>query len=311
MPGSAFHPDLRRVAPFLPRRAVGPTLLPAVRAVRSLERLRRPGPGIEVVQLGPISVRLHHPPDPAGAGRASARTGRRPAVLWIHGGGFVIGSAAQDDAVCRHLARELGAFVAAVDYRLAPEHRFPEPLVDCHDALVWLAGRADVDADRVAIGGASAGGGLAAGLALLARERGQVRPVFQLLSYPMLDDRTAACPDGDERHLRLWNNEANRFGWRSYTGLEPGSSAVDPLAAPARHDDLTDLPPAWIGVGTLDLFHDEDLAYAERLRAAGVPCDVLVVDGAFHGFDSIRPGAEITRQFRAAQSRALAGALAA
>ena len=311
VPGTAFHPDLRRIAPFLPRRAVGPKLLPVVRGLRRVERLRPRGPGIEVVQVGPVSVRLHHPPhaDRANVMVAAPRTDPRPAILWIHGGGYVIGSAAQDDAVCRYLARELGALVAAVDYRLAPEHRFPEPLVDCHDALVWLARRADVDADRVAIGGASAGGGLAAGLALLARDRGQIRPVFQLLAYPMLDDRTAARPDGDERHLRLWNNEANRFGWRSYTGLEPGSPAVDPLAAPARHDDLAGLPPAWIGVGTLDLFHDEDLVYAERLRAAGVPCDLLVVEGAFHGFDSVRPGAEVTRQFRAAQAGALARAL--
>ena len=310
MPGSAFHPDLRRVAPFLPRRAVGPRLLPVARTLRPLERLRQPGRGTEVVQLGPISVRLHRPPD-ADAVCASARTGPRPALLWIHGGGFVIGSAAQDDAVCRHLAGELGVLVAAVDYRLAPEHRFPTPLVDCHDALAWLAGRPDVDPDRVAIGGASAGGGLAAALALLARDRGQVRPAFQLLSYPMLDDRTARLPDVDERHLRLWNNKANRFGWRAYTGMEPGSTAIDPLAAPARHDHLAGLPPAWIGVGTLDLFHDEDLAYAERLRAAGVACDVLVVEGAFHGFDSVRPRAGVTQQFRAAQTRALAGALAA
>ena len=158
MTGSNFHPDLRRVAPFLPRRTVGPKLLPVVRALGSLERLRRPGPGIEVAQVGPIVVRLHHPPeadsgdgarmatdtthaaDIAGIAVATPRTGPRPAVLWIHGGGFVIGSAAQDDAVCRHLARELGALVAAVDYRLAPDHRFPEPLLDCHDALVWLAG---------------------------------------------------------------------------------------------------------------------------------------------------------------------------
>ena len=127
-------------------------------------------------------------------------------MLWIHGGGYVIGSAAQDDAVCRHLAHELGRLVAAVDYRLAPEHPFPVPLHDCHDALVWLANRGDVDADRVAIGGASAGGGLAAALALLARDRAEVRPAFQLLSYPMLDDRTALRTDIDERHFRLWNN---------------------------------------------------------------------------------------------------------
>ena len=298
MSASAIHPDLRRIAAVLPRRAVGPRVLPVVRALRRVEALRRPGPGVTVEQVGPISVRLHLPP----AGPA----GPHPAVLWIHGGGYVIGSAAQDDAVCRHLADELGALVAAVDYRLAPEHPFPVPLLDCHDALVWLAGRGDVDVERVAIGGASAGGGLAASLALLARDRGEVRPAFQLLSYPMLDDRTALRTDIDERHFRLWNNEANRFGWRSYTGQEPGSPGVDPLAAPARSEDLAGLPPAWIGVGSLDLFLAEDLAYADRLRGAGVPCDVHVVDGAFHGFDSVRPRASVTDQFRAAQVDALA-----
>ena len=302
MSASAIHPDLRRIAAVLPRRAVGPRVLPVVRALRRVEALRRPGPGVTVEQVGPISVRLHLPP----AGPA----GPHPAVLWIHGGGYVIGSAAQDDAVCRHLAGELGAVVAAVDYRLAPEHPFPVPLHDCHDALVWLAGRDDVDAARVAIGGASAGGGLAAALALLARDRSEVRPAFQLLSYPMLDDRTALRTDVDERDFRLWNNHANAFGWRSYTGHEPGSADVDQLAAPARCEDLSGLPPAWIGVGTLDLFHDEDLAYADRLRMAGVPCEVLVVEGAFHGFDSIRPGAGITQRFRAAQAQALAPALA-
>lgn len=302
MPGSPFHPDLRRIAAVLPRRAVGPRLLPVARALRSVERLRRPGPGIEVVALGPISVRLHRPP--------SSPVGRLPAVLWIHGGGYVIGSAGQDDAVCRHLAVDLGALVAAVDYRLAPEHPFPVPLHDCHDALAWLADRDDVDRDRVAIGGASAGGGLAAALALLARDRGEVRPTFQLLTYPMLDDRTALRHDVAERHFRLWNNAANRFGWRAYLGVEPGSAGVDPLAAPARCEDLSGLPPAWIGVGELDLFHDEDLAYADRLRAAGVPCEVLVVEGAFHGFDSVRPAAGITQRLRAAQARALAPALA-
>jgi acetyl esterase/lipase len=295
---SPFHPDLRRIAAVLPRRAVGPRLLPVARALRRLEGLRRPGPGVEVRSLGDISVRVHRPPARA--------TAPHPAVLWIHGGGYVIGSAAQDDAVCRHLAAELGALVAAVDYRLAPEHRFPVPLHDCHDALVWLAGRHDVDPERVAIGGASAGGGLAAALALLARDRGEVRPAFQLLSYPMLDDRTALRTDIDERHFRLWNNRANAFGWRSYTGLEPGSPEVGPLAAAARGDDLSGLPPAWIGVGSLDLFLDEDLAYATRLRAAGVPCAVHVVEGAFHGFDSVRPGASVTGQFRAAQVDALA-----
>ncbi len=220
-----------------------------------------------------------------------------------------MGSPAQDDALCRILAQRLGALVGAVAYRRAPEHRYPTPLYDCHDGLEWLAKRSDVDASRLAIGGASAGGGLAAALALLARERGTVDPVFQLLSYPMLDDRTVLRTDIDERHFRLWNNAANRYGWQAYLGREPGSAGVDPLAAPSRSDDLSKLPPAWIGVGSLDLFHDEDVAYAARLREAGVPCQVDVVEGAFHGFDSVAPKAEVTRAFRESQVRALAPAL--
>ena len=132
---------------------------------------------------------------------------------------------------------------------------------------------------------------------------------FQLLAYPMLDDRTATRTDIDERNLRLWNNRANRFGWQSYLGHPPGSTGTDRLAAPARYEDLSGLPPAWIGVGTLDLFHDEDLDYARRLDQVGVACDLQVVDGAFHGFDLIRPKAGVSRAFRSAQVAALAAAL--
>ena len=216
-----------------------------------------------------------------------------------------MGTAAQDDAVCQHLANDVGLIVVAVDHRLAPEHPFPTPLHDCNDALAWLAEQPDVDRDRVAIGGASAGGGLAAALAVLARERGGIQPSFQLLSYPMLDDRTAARVDLDDRHARLWNNRSNRFGWTAYLNQAPGGPGIDPCAAAARCTDLAGLPPAWIGVGTLDLFLDEDLAYAAALRAAGVPCEVETVEGAFHGFDSVRPRASITQAFRASQARAL------
>jgi acetyl esterase/lipase len=295
-----FHPDLRGAARVLPRQ-VARVSMRLTRLLAPLVRRRRPPAGTEVETLGPLTVRVHRPP--------AATPAPFPAVLWIHGGGYVAGGAWQDDDLCRHLAAELGALVAAVDYRLAPEHPHPVPLHDCHDALAWLAARGDVDADRVAIGGGSAGGGLAAALALLARDRGEVRPVLQLLSYPMLDDRTVLRTDIDERQFRLWNNRANHFGWQSYLGVPPGGDGVGGLAAPARHDDLAGLPPAWIGVGTLDLFHDEDLAYADRLRQAGVPCEVHVVDGAFHGFDSVRPGAGVSRQYRAEQVRALAAAL--
>jgi acetyl esterase/lipase len=272
-----------------------------LRTVRTLTGLlaRRPAKGVEVEAVGSASVRLYRP----------AAAEPRPGLLWIHGGGYVIGSAAQDDAVCRHFADTIGLVVASVDYRLAPESPFPAPLEDCYEALTWLARRPDVEPGRIAVGGASAGGGLAAALALLAHERGEVQLAFQLLTYPMLDDRTATRTDIDEGNLRLWNNKANRFGWRSYTGFPPGSSAVTGLAAPARYGDLSGLPPAWIGVGSLDLFHDEDVAYAERLDAAGVECRLDVVDGAFHGFDLVRPKAGVSREFRAAQVAALSAAL--
>lgn len=301
MPRSNIHPELSRAARFLPRISVGPR---ALKAIRPLERLaaRRPTPpGSSAHRVGSAAVRLHRPEG------HSARPA--PAVLWIHGGGYVVGLAAQDDRLCRELARRVGAVVAAVDYRRAPEHPYPAALQDCHQALVWLASQPEVDPERIAIAGSSAGGGLAAALALMARERGQVTPAFQLLAYPMLDDRTAVRTDIDETGFRLWTNRSNRYGWQSYLGAPPGSAGVVGTAAPARADDLSGLPPAWIGVGTLDLFIEEDLEYARRLEEAGVPCEVCEVQGAFHGFDSVVPKAGISRKFRAAQVDALAAAL--
>ncbi len=298
MPDS-FHPDLRGVARWLPRAVVSPRTLGPVRLLTGLSA-RAPARTVTVEPVGAVSVRLHLP---------VGVDGPRPALLWIHGGGYVLGSAAQDDRLCRHFAQQLGLVVAAVDYRLAPEHRFPRPLYDCHEALTWLAGEPYVDPARLAVGGGSAGGGLAAALALLARERADVALSLQLLSYPMLDDRTANRTDIDERRFRLWNNNANRFGWESYTGHAPGSSEISELAAPARCKDLSGLPPAWIGVGTLDLFYEEDRAYGDRLRDAGVDCQLEVVRGAFHGFDSIRSDAGVACKFRAAQVAALSDAL--
>ena len=208
----------------------------------------------------------------------------------------MIGSAAQDDDLCRRFTRELGVTVAAVDYRLAPEYPYPIPLEDCYGALRWLVDLPGVDPARVAVAGASAGGGLAAALALLARDRGEVSLAAQLLVYPMVDDRSATQEGLDDHHHRLWTQKSNVYGWASYLG------DADPnVAVPARNPDLGGLPPAWIGVGTNDLFHQEDLAYAERLTSAGVPCDVEVVPGAFHGFDGVVPKARVSQGFFASQ----------
>ncbi len=294
MPSTDFHPDLQKVARLAPRALVGPHSLRAVRALSGLRRGKTPD-GVEVLTLGSgVGVRLH---------RAASVSQRSAALLWIHGGGYVLGSARQDDALCQRFTRELGVTVAAVDYRLAPEHPYPAPLEDCYSALTWLAGLPAVDPARVAVGGASAGGGLAAALALLARDRGEITPVLQLLAYPMLDDRSAAGPKNP--NYRLWSPKSNRFGWTAYLG------AADPqVAVPARRDDLSGLAPAWIGVGTHDLFHDEDLAYAERLTAAGVACDVEVVPGAFHAFDLVVPKAAVSQAFFASQCASLRTALA-
>ena len=298
---TALDPELRRIAALLPRGIPGERLVQLDRRFGPLIVERPPPSGTEVLPVGAVTVRLHQPPD--------APDAPLPALLWIHGGGYIAGYAAQDDAFCRMLARDLRIRVAAVEYRRAPEHPYPTPLHDCHDALVWLAQRDDVDADRVAIGGGSAGGGLAAGLAQLARDRARVRPVLQLLSYPMLDDRTACRADIDERDLRLWDNRSNRFGWQSYLGRPPGTDPDPGAAVPARHDDLSDLAPAWVGVGSCDLFFEEDVAYARRLHDAGVPCELHVARGGFHAFDQLRPDARLSRDFRGAQLRALRSAL--
>ena len=280
---SDVHSDLRRIAFFAPRALVTPRTLPLMRVLTRLQGRRGPA-DVEVLTLASgVGVRLYRPANATGPG---------PALLWIHGGGYIIGRAVQDDMLCRRFARALGATVASVDYRLAPEHPYPAPVEDCYSALTWLAQLPAVDPARVAIGGGSAGGGLAAALALLARDRGEVPVAAQLLVYPMLDDRSADRIDLDDDGFRLWNRSSNQFGWDAYVGDADRSVAV-----PARREDLGGLPPAWIGVGTLDLFHDEDLVYGERLNAAGVPCEVHVVPGAFHGFDVVAAKAAVSQSF--------------
>lgn len=305
---SVFHPDLTK-ARFLPPVSFGPRTAGLLRRVRP--RPSDPGPGVRVEEIAvpgldgapDVGLRVFRP---------TGRTGSAPALLWVHGGGHLFGSPEQDDRANAAFARELGIIVAAVRYRLGPDNPAPAAVEDAYAGLRGLVARADelhVDVDRLAVGGASAGGGIAAGLAQFAHDRGEIRPVFQLLVYPMLDDRTVLRTDLDTRGIRAWTPTSNRYGWTSYLGRAPGAADVAPYAAPARRPDLAGLPPAWIGVGTLDLFADEDRAYARRLTEAGVPCELHVVPGAFHGFDSLFGRAPVSRAFWAEQAGALRRAL--
>lgn len=222
----------------------------------------------------------------------------RAGLLWIHGGGYLIGRAVQDDRLCAATARALGIVVTSVDYRLGPRHPFPTSLDDCHAGWQWLqeaASSLGIDPWRVAVGGQSAGGGLAACLVQKLCNSGASRPAAQWLFAPMLDDRTAARRELDAIDHPVWNNRLNAAGWRALLGVAPGSADVPAYAVAARGGDLSWLPPACIGVGDIDLFHDEDRAYAARLKAAGVDATFDVVAGAPHGFTAWAPQSQITR----------------
>lgn len=246
-----------------------------------------------------VFVRIYQPTD---------RPATLPALLWIHGGGYVLGSVERDDLLAKHLAKVGQCVVASVEYRLAPEHPFPAPVEDCYAALKWLATHSaefGINTSRIAIGGASAGGGLAASLALLTRDRAEVEVAFQLLIYPMIDDRNIAPASATVPDTFVWTRENNLMGWRALLGREPGGAEVSPYAAASRATDLRGLPPAYIPVGDLDLFLDENILYAQRLLAAGVPTELHVYPGAFHGFNGFVPGAAISRRFNADRDNAL------
>jgi acetyl esterase/lipase len=264
----------------------------------------RPVPGVTVTT--PASAPPLRVYQTAGA---AATTG---ALLWMHGGGLVAGTVKGDERACGEIAREAGIAVVSVEYRLAPEHPFPAALEDCLAAWAWTrehAGDLGIDRERIAVGGQSAGGGLAAALAQCLHDAGEP-PVAQLLFCPMLDDRTAANRRLDNAGHLIWHNRVNRSAWRHYLQREPGAPQP-PYAVPARRADLSGLPPAWIGIGDIDLFYDESRLYAERLRAAGVDVDLQVVAGGPHGFELVIWDAELSRTQRRRARQWLAARLAA
>jgi len=213
------------------------------------------------VKLEHVSVRVYEPvSEHAGAG-----------MLFIHGGGYVMGQARMNDPDCNRIVREIGMSVVSVDYRLAPKHPYPAPLDDCYKAWLWFL------------------------------DEGAPQPAAQLLYYPMIDDRTATRGDlTPVRHI-AWNNENNFFGWSAYLGHPPDDGSEIPRwAVPSRRPDLSNLPPAWIGVGDKDLFYGENLDYAERLSKDGVESELEIVEDVPHGFDALAPEADISRDFREA-----------
>lgn len=303
----AVDPDLRSVIPLLPNfdtvnrdnladfRALlkGEAVEPGLHGTVRVEVMAVPGdPAVPALLYRPVG-------EGGGAGR--------PAILNIHGGGFVCGDAAREHTAMLELAAALDCVILSLDYRLAPEHPWPAPTDDCAAGLAWLHGSArtlGIDPARIAVRGVSAGGGLAAGLALRARARADLPICFLLLVYPMLDDRTAGTPHCGQY---VWTAAANRFGWASFLGEHAANPPAE--AVPARAQDLAGYPPTFIGVGDIDLFAAENLAFAQALMAAGVPVELHLYPGAYHGFALIgfAPVAQaFERECRAALTRAFA-----
>ncbi len=312
-----LDPELRAVVEKLPTdRPLDLEKIPAARVkMKKMVTAMLAGlPAVEgVTQQDRFAPSSHGDPDVrVRVYRPDHQPSKLPALYWIHGGGYVMGDIEQDDRLMKQLVKRIGCVALSVDYRLAPEHPFPAPVEDCYAGLRWLSRHTDelgVDPSRIAIGGASGGGGLAAGLALMTRDRGEVQVAFQLLIYPMIDDRNATPASYAITDPRMWNREANRLGWKAYLGRDGGGADVSPYAAAARATDLTNLPPAYIPVGALDLFVDENIEYAQRLVQAGVPTELHVYPGAFHGFDLFAPSATVSKQFKADRDSALKRAL--
>ena len=236
-----------------------------------------------------VLVRLYAP---------KTRRGVLPGLLWIHGGGFLVGNPMMDDTLCQRFVEEIGCVIVSVDWRLAPENPFPAGVEDCYAALTWMVASAAellIDPERVAVAGASAGGGVAAGVVLLARDRGGPKLAFQMPLYGCLDDRHITPSSTTITDERVWNTATSKEAWKLYLAGSDENS-ISPYAAPARAKDLTNLPPAYICIGEVDLMRDENIEYATRLMQAGVPTELHIYPGAFHGFDMMVPTAQVSQR---------------
>lgn len=303
-----------------------PELVPALRIINelipavgpdTLQTMRAGIPGMEPVDNetlardGAFLVEERTVPGPQGVPdiallicRPAAATFPTPAIYHTHGGGMILGDYRTGLEDQLNLAQSIGAAVVSVEYRLAPEAPHPAPVEDCYAGLVWTAEHADelnIDPDRIVITGASAGGGLAAAVALLARDRGGPALFGQMLLCPMLDDRNDTPSAVQMAGLGVWTQADNAFGWDALLGAARGSDAVPPYAAPARATDLSGLPPAFIDVGSAETFRDEDVTYASRIWQAGGRAELHVWPGGFHGFDIMAPDAAVSQDARSAR----------
>lgn len=295
-----IHPELEKAGRFLPGFGIRPWMLPVYRpAERYIAPFFIPKPdtknvGIEQRRIAGRDAIIYSP-------RHRKPTGL---LLYIHGGGLILGSHKNSFGRCVPFVNELGLVVVASSYRLAPKHPFPAAFNDTYDVWHWLQEnhhQFNVEPDKIAISGESAGGCIASSLVHRLSEEGGAQPSCQVLIYPMLDNDTALQRELDPLKYPLWNNISNRTGWGSYLGHKHEQAELPRYAVPAKHQNLEVLPPTWIGVGSADLFARENRSYANRLTAAGVPCVFEHVSGAFHGFDMVAPRAKLSREFLKSQ----------
>jgi acetyl esterase len=283
-----IDPELAGVLDLLPAIDLSDPVAARAAMETMLSAMRAEIPGIETLSIEDrqipgweddpdVGVRIY---------RSVSAAEPSPAILYIHGGGFILGSVESEHAGAAVTAIETGAVVVSVEYRLAPEHAFPAALHDCYGALRFLAshaGELGADTDRLAVYGASAGGGLAAATALFARDQGGPSLCFQMLQIPELDDRLETPSMRTFTDTPMWNRPLAEQSWRAYLGVWPGGTDVSPYAAPARADDLSGLPPAYISTGEMDPLRDEGILYGLRLLQAGVSVELHQFPGTFHG----------------------------
>ncbi|MEC8428880.1 MAG: alpha/beta hydrolase [Pseudomonadota bacterium] len=290
-----IRPELRKAISRVPRLPFHrPTLLPISRLLFNTVTKTKAEAGVRVWEERDNGVRMR-----VIAPEQGATQGR--ALLWLHGGGHIAGRPNQLDDVASVFAKKLGAVVIAPYYRLAPKHPFPADLDDCFAAWQWLLVNAKtlgVNPERIAVVGNSAGGGLAASLVQRIADIGATQPAAQVLFYPMLDDRTAVDESETPKNHFIWNNLANHRAWSVYLApYRPGDRELPAYAAAGRRTDLSGLPPAWLGVGGIDLFCAEGRAYAQNLKLSGVPCELHFVEGAPHVFEVMVPDVEVSKNF--------------